>query len=164
MCTMKFILLLPLCICTYWSAWPSCHMKVPYSKLMRRTCGYRQAQQTLGGEQTDWLSFYLGLHVHEVQPLGVHADVDAEHLVVAGAGLGVDLAREEGRSVRGDVPAVLQEESLQVVHLFTDPLAGAQGLAGDRQQTPSASRFQYLPPGAPPNRTLYSCRIRLVQW
>lgn len=36
-CTMKFILLSPLCIWKYWSACPSCHMNVPYSKLMRRT-------------------------------------------------------------------------------------------------------------------------------
>lgn len=81
---------------------------------------------------------YLGLHIHEVQPLGVHANVDTEHFVVAGAGLGVDLAREEGRSVSGNVPAVLQEESLQVVHLFTDPLAGAQGLSerGSRDRQP----------------------------
>lgn len=56
--------------------------------------------------------FYFGLHIHEVQPLGVHANVDTEHFVVTGAGLGVDLAREEGCSISGNVPAVLQEESL----------------------------------------------------
>lgn len=76
-------------------------------------------------------SAYLGLHVHEVQPLGVHAHVDPDDLVVAGAGLGVDLAGEEGRSVGGDVPAVLQKEPLQVVHLFAHALAGAQGLSGE---------------------------------
>lgn len=54
----------------------------------------------------------LGLHIHEVQPLGVDPDVDADDLVVAGAGLGVDLAREEGCPVGGDLPAVLQEEPL----------------------------------------------------
>lgn len=47
-----------------------------------------------------------------MQPLGVDSHVDAEDFVVAGAGLGVDLAREEGGSISGDVPAVLQEESL----------------------------------------------------
>lgn len=90
-----------------------------------------------GGEQQT-IFLYLGLHVHEVQPLGVHANVDTEHFVVAGAGLGVDLAREEGRSISRNVPAVLQEESLQVVHLFTDPLAGAQGLSerGRRDRQP----------------------------
>lgn len=69
-----------------------------------------------------------------MQPLGVDPDVDADHFVVAGAGLGVDLAREEGRSVGGDVPAVLQEEPLQVVHLFTHPLTGAQRL-WERERT-----------------------------
>lgn len=69
-----------------------------------------------------------------MQPLGVDPDVDADDFVVAGAGLGVDLAREEGRSVGGDVPAVLQEESLQVVHLFAHTLTGAQGLS-ERERT-----------------------------
>lgn len=62
------------------------------------------------GEQT--ISWYLGLHIHKVKPLGVHANVDTEHFVVAGGGLGVDLAREEGRSISRNFPAVLQEESL----------------------------------------------------
>lgn len=39
---MKFILLSPLWIWKYWSACPSCHMNVPYSKLMRRTCSREQ--------------------------------------------------------------------------------------------------------------------------
>lgn len=47
-----------------------------------------------------------------MQPLRVDPDVDTDDFVVAGAGLGVDLAREEGCSVGRDVPAVLQEESL----------------------------------------------------
>lgn len=95
-----------------------------------------------GEQQT--VFFHLGLHVHEVQPLGAHANVDPEHFVVAGAGLGVDLAREEGRSVGGNVPAVLQEEPLQVVHLFTDPLAGAQGLSegGRRHRQPGSLNNQ----------------------
>lgn len=38
---MKFILLSPLWIWKYWSACPSCHMNVPYSRLMRRTWGCR---------------------------------------------------------------------------------------------------------------------------
>lgn len=75
-----------------------------------------------------------------MQPLGVHPHVDADDLVVAGAGLGVDLAGEEGRSVRRDVPAVLQKESLQVVHLFADALAGAQGLSGRRRREARQSR------------------------
>lgn len=65
-----------------------------------------------------------------MQPLGVHPHVDADDLVVAGAGLGVDLAGEEGRPIRRDVPAVLQKEPLQVVHLLAHALAGAQGLSG----------------------------------
>ena len=69
-----------------------------------------------------------------MQPLCVDPDVDADDFVVAGAGLGVDLAREERRSVGRDVPAVLQEESLQVVHLFTHPLTVAQGLS-ERERT-----------------------------
>lgn len=67
-----------------------------------------------------------------MEPPGVDPHVDADDLVIAGAGLGVDLAGEEGRSVRGHVPAVLQEEPLQVVHLFAHALAGAQGLGGGR--------------------------------
>lgn len=47
-----------------------------------------------------------------MEPLRVDPDVDADDFVVAGAGLGVDLAREEGCSVGRDVPTVLQEESL----------------------------------------------------
>lgn len=75
-----------------------------------------------------------------MQPLGVHTNVDTERFVVAGAGLGVDLAREEGRSISRNVPAVLQEESLQVVHLFTHPLAGAQGLSeGEKRLSASQS-------------------------
>lgn len=72
---------------------------------------------------------YLGLHVHEVQTLRVDPNVDTDDFVVAGAGLRVDLTCKEGRSVCWDVPAVLQEESLQVVHLFAHSLAGAQGLS-----------------------------------
>lgn len=72
---------------------------------------------------------YLGLHIHEVQTLRVDPDVDADDFVVAGAGLRVDLTREEGCSICRDVPAVLQEESLQMVHLFAHPLTGAQGLS-----------------------------------
>lgn len=64
-----------------------------------------------------------------MEPLGVHPNVDADDLVVAGTGLGVDLAGEEGRSICGNVPAVLQKEPLQVVHLFAHALAGAQGLS-----------------------------------
>lgn len=63
-----------------------------------------------------------------MQSLCVHPHVDTDDFVVACAGLGVDLACEESCSVGRDVPAVLQEEPLQVVHLFTDPLAGAQSL------------------------------------
>ena len=63
-----------------------------------------------------------------MQALSVDPDVDADDLVVAGAGLGEDLAGEEGRPVGGDVPAVLQEEALQVVHLLTHALARAQTL------------------------------------
>lgn len=66
-----------------------------------------------------------------MQPLGVDPHVDADDLVVAGAGLGVDLAGEEGRPIRRDVPAVLQKEPLQVVHLFAHALASAQGLSGE---------------------------------
>lgn len=55
---------------------------------------------------------YLGLHIHEVQPLRVDPDVDTDDLVVASAGLGVHLAREEGCPVGRDVPTVLQEEPL----------------------------------------------------
>ena len=55
---------------------------------------------------------HLGLHVHEVQALGVDAHHHPDDLVVAGAGLGVHLPCEEGCPVGGDVPAVLQEEPL----------------------------------------------------
>lgn len=82
----------------------------------------------------------LRLHVHEVQPLRVDANVDADDFVVAGAGFGVDLAREEGGPVGRDVPAVLQEESLQVVHLFAHPLAGAQGLSDRGEPVSPVSR------------------------
>ena len=71
------------------------------------------------------MAWYLGLHIHEVQPLCVDPDVDTNDFVVAGASIGVDLACEESRSIGRDVPTVLQEESLQVVHLFAHPLAGA---------------------------------------
>lgn len=96
---------------------------------MRRTCtedqvvGHRQ-QRT----DTQQMSRYLGLHVHEVQPLCVNPHVDPDDFVVTGTGLRVDLACEESCSVGWDVPAVLQEESLQVVHLFAHTFAGAQGL------------------------------------
>lgn len=73
-----------------------------------------------------------------MQPLCVDPDVDTDHFVVAGAGLGVDLAREEGRPVGRDVPAVLQEEPLQVVHLFTHSLTGAQRLLTRGRKTWSA--------------------------
>lgn len=63
-----------------------------------------------------------------MQPLGVDAHVHADDLVVAGAGFGVDLAGEEGGAVGGDVPAVLEEQPLQVVHLLTDSFTGAQSL------------------------------------
>lgn len=63
-----------------------------------------------------------------MQPLRVHPDIDANDLVVACTGLGVDLAGEESCSIGRDLPAVLQEEPLQVVHLFADPLACAQSL------------------------------------
>lgn len=106
-----------------------------------------------------------------MQPLCVDPDVDTDDFVVAGAGLGVDLAREEGRSVGGDVPAVLQEESLQVVHLFTHPLAGAQGLSERERKSLSiklAVGFHLKTERKFYNesfeRTLYSCRILLVQW
>ena len=79
------------------------------------------------------MAWYLGLHVHEVHALGVDPDVHTDDLVVAGAGLGVDLSCKESRSVGRDVPAVLQEESLQVVHLFAQPLTGAQGLSEGKQ-------------------------------
>lgn len=69
-----------------------------------------------------------------MEPLGVHPHVDADDLVVAGAGLGVDLAGEEGRSISRDVPAVLKKEPLQVVHLFAHALAGAQGLSGRQRR------------------------------
>lgn len=75
----------------------------------------------------------LGLHVHEVQTLGVDADVDADDFVVAGAGFGVNLSGEEGGAVGWDVPAVLQEEALQVVHLFTHALAGTQSLSEGKE-------------------------------
>lgn len=42
-----------------------------------------------------------------MQSLGVDPDVHSDDFVVAGAGLGVDLAGEERGSVGGDVPAVL---------------------------------------------------------
>lgn len=77
-----------------------------------------------------WYIPYLRLHVHEMQALGVDAHEYADNLVVAGAGLGVHLACEEGRPVGGYVPAVLQEEPLQVVHLLAHPLAGTQALWG----------------------------------
>lgn len=75
-----------------------------------------------------------------MQPLRVDPDVDPDDFVVAGAGLGVDLACEEGRAVGRDVPAVLQEEPLQVVHLFTHPLAGAQGLSARERKACHSSR------------------------
>lgn len=71
---------------------------------------------------------HLGLHVHEVQPFGVDADVDADDFVVAGAGLRIHLAGEKSGAVGGDVPAVLQEEPLQVMHLLAHAFAGAQRL------------------------------------
>lgn len=49
--------------------------------------------------------------------------------MVAGTGLGVHLPCEEGGGVGGDVPAVLQEEPLQVVHLLAHTLTGAQSLS-----------------------------------
>lgn len=106
-----------------------------------------------------------------MQPFCVDPDVDADDLMVAGAGLGVDLTREEGRAVGRDVPAVLQEESLQVVHLFTHPLAGAQGLSEREKSSLSvmpAVGFHLMSKRIFYNeyvrRTLYSCRILLVQW
>lgn len=78
-----------------------------------------------------------------MQSLCVDPDIDADDFVVAGAGFGVDLAREEGRSVGRDVPAVLQEESLQVVHLFTHPLTGAQGLS-ERERKACQSSQQWV--------------------
>lgn len=80
-----------------------------------------------------------------MQPLCVDPDVHADDLVVAGAGLGVDLAREKGRSIGRDVPAVLQEESLQVVHLFTHPLAGAQSLSdGEKKTCQSSQKWGFI--------------------
>lgn len=80
-----------------------------------------------------WL--YLGFHVHEVQSLCVDPDIHTDDFVVAGAGLGVNLTREESCSVGWDVPAVLQEESLEMVHLFAHSLARAQGLFTREGQT-----------------------------
>lgn len=84
--------------------------------------------------------------------------------MAAGAGLGVDLAREEGGSVSRDVPAVLQEESLQVVHLFTQPLAGAQGLSAGGRRDRQSEYWQRISSIARQTHTLYSWRILLVQW
>lgn len=70
----------------------------------------------------------LGLHVHEVQALGVDTHEDADDFVVAGASLGEDLACEEGSTICWDVPAVLQEEPLEVVHLFAHTLTHTEVL------------------------------------
>lgn len=43
-----------------------------------------------------------------------------------GAGFGEHLACEESCPIGGNIPAVLQEESLEMMHLFTDTLTGAQ--------------------------------------
>lgn len=67
-----------------------------------------------------------------MQPLRVYPNVHTDDFVVAGTGLGVDLACKKSCSISRDVPAILQEESLQVVHLFAHSLAGAQGLLGRR--------------------------------
>lgn len=64
-----------------------------------------------------------------MQSLGVDPNIDTDDFVVAGAGLGVDLACKESCSIGRDVPAVLQEESLKVVHLFAHTLTGAQSLS-----------------------------------
>lgn len=71
---------------------------------------------------------HLGFHVHEVQTFGVDPYVDPDDLVSAGASLGVDLASKKGSSIGGNVPAVLQEEALKVMHFFTHSLTCAQTL------------------------------------
>lgn len=55
---------------------------------------------------------YLGLQVEEVQPIDVNADVDSDDLVAAGSSLGEYLTSEKGCSVRGNIPAVLEEHAL----------------------------------------------------
>lgn len=77
---------------------------------------------------------HLGFHVHEVQSFGVDPHVDPDDLVGAGAGLGVDLAGEKRSTVGGNVPAVLQEEALKVMHFFTHSLTGAHTLINQYTQ------------------------------
>lgn len=77
---------------------------------------------------------HLGFHVHEVQSFGVDPHVDPDDLVGAGAGLGVDLAGEKCSTVGGNVPAVLQEEALKVMHFFTHSLTGAHTLINQYTQ------------------------------
>lgn len=77
---------------------------------------------------------HLGFHVHEVQAFGVDPHIDPDDLVGTGAGLGVDLAGKKGSSVGGNVPAVLQEEALKVLHFFTHSLTGAQTLRNQHRQ------------------------------
>ena len=55
---------------------------------------------------------YLCLHIHEMQAPGVDAHIHTDYFVVAGAGFGVHLAREESGSIGRDVPAVLQKQPL----------------------------------------------------
>ncbi len=63
-----------------------------------------------------------------MQAFGVHPHIHSNDLVGTGAGLGEHLSCEESRSIGGDIPAILQKESLEVVHIFTYTLTGAQTL------------------------------------
>lgn len=63
-----------------------------------------------------------------MQPLGVDCDINTDDLMVAGAGLGEDLSGEKGSAVGGDVPAVLQEEMLEMMHLLAHAFTCAESL------------------------------------
>lgn len=63
-----------------------------------------------------------------MKSLGIDTYIHSDDLVGTWAGFGKHLACEESRPIGGNIPAVLQEESLEMVHLFTNSLAGAQTL------------------------------------
>lgn len=71
---------------------------------------------------------HLGFHIHEMESFGVDPHVNPDDLVGAGAGFCVNLASKKGSSIGGNVPAVLQEEALKVMHFFTHSLTCAQTL------------------------------------
>lgn len=78
-----------------------------------------------------------------MQAFGVHTHIHSDDLVGTGAGLGEHLSCEESRAIGGNIPTVLQEESLEVVHLFTHTLTSAQTLQTHRiEKLRAVSLFQ----------------------